>query len=316
MARYLLGKLAASAVLFVVITLFAFVAFYILPTSTSVARHGVVNPNPVHGSLVKAYAHYFWRVVAHGDLGTSTFTREDVTRMLWEAAPVTLSLVLGGLVVALLIALPLALVSARWPRSLVDRAAGVAVLVGLSVFPLWLALILSYFFGYRWHVTPIQGYCSMNNLSTGCDGLGEWADHLLLPWITFGVLNAALFAAMTRALVIEQLHEEYLRTARAKGAGEGRIVRVHLFKNVALPLVTMVGVNIGTGLTGVIFIESAFGLPGLGGILRQAAVRRDLPVTAGTIVLLAVVIMVINLVVDITYVALEPRLRSPRLRTL
>src|SRR5579871_6095758 len=149
MARYLLGKLVASAVLFVVITLFAFVAFYVLPTSTSVARHGVINPNPVHGSLAGAYAHYFWRVVAHGDLGISTFTREDVTRMLWEAAPVTLSLVGGGLVVALVLALPLGLVSALRPKSLIDRTAGVIVLVGLSLFPLWLALILSYFFGYR-----------------------------------------------------------------------------------------------------------------------------------------------------------------------
>jgi peptide/nickel transport system permease protein len=314
MGRYLLGKLTASLVLVVAITLFAFVAFYVLPTSTSVGRHGVVDPNPVHGSLVRAYGHYFWRFVAHGDLGTSTFTREDVTRMLWEGAPVTLSLVAGGLVVSLLIALPLGLVSALRPRSLIDRAAGLLVLVGLSVFPLWLALILSYFFGYRWHMLPIQGYCSMNSLSTGCDGLGEWAYHLLLPWLTYGVVNAALFASMTRALVVEQLQEEYLRTARAKGAGEARIVRAHLFKNVALPLVTMLGVNAGTALTGVIFIESAFGLPGLGGILRQAAVRRDLPVTAGTIVLLGLVIMVLNLVVDIAYVALEPRLRSPRPR--
>lgn len=311
MARYLIGKLVASAVLFVVITLFAFVAFFVLPRSTAVGRRGIVDPNQFHGPMPRAYAHYFWGLVRHGSLGTSTFTRQEVTSMLWEGAPVTLSLVLGGLVVSLLIALPLGLLSALRPRSLVDRAAGFGVLVGLSVFPLWLALILSYLLGYRWPILPIQGYCSMNNLSTGCDGLGEWAYHLVLPWITFGVLNAALFASMTRALVLEQVQEEYVRTARAKGARETRIVRAHLFKNVALPLVTMVGVNIGTAVTGVVFIESAFGLPGIGGTLRQAALRRDLPVTAGTIVLLAFVIMVVNLIVDVAYVALEPRLRTP-----
>jgi len=314
MTRYVLVRLASSAGLFVVITLAAFVAFFVLPT-TSAGRRQVLDPNQFHGSMPRAYVQYFWGLVTRGDLGHSTFTRQPVTSMLMRGAPVTLSLVIGGLVVSLLLALPLGLASALRPRSLVDRAANLFVLIGLSVFPLWLALMLSYVFGYHWRLLPIQGYCTLNApLDTGCDGVGEWAYHLLLPWITFGVVNAALFAAMTRALVLEQLDEEYLRTARAKGAGERRIVRAHVFKNVALPLVTMLGVNAGTALTGVIFIESAFGLPGDGGILQQAAVRRDMPVTAGSVVLLAVVVMVLNLVVDIAYVALEPRLRSPQPR--
>lgn len=312
MTRYVVVRLVSSAVLFVVVTLIAFVAFFVLPT-TRAARFQVVDPNQFHGPMPRAYAQYFWGLVTRGDLGYSTFTRQAVTTMLLRGAPVTLSLVVGGLLVSLVLALPLGLLAALRPRSLLDRAANVFVLVGLSIFPLWLALMLSYVFGYHWRLLPIQGYCTINTpLATGCDGLGEWAYHLLLPWITFGVVNAALFAAMTRALVLEQLDEEYLRTARAKGANERRIVRSHLFKNVALPLVTMLGMNAGTALTGVIFIEAAFGLPGDGGILQQAAVRRDMPVTAGSVVLLAVLVMVLNLVVDIVYVALEPRQRSPR----
>ncbi len=148
---------------------------------------------------------------------------------------------------------------------------------------------------------PARGYCSVNNLSTGCDGLARWAEHLILPWITFGVVNAALFTMMIRALVIEELNEEYVRTAKAKGAGQGRIVRAHLLRNVTLPLVTMIGMQAATSLGGVVFIESVFDLPGLGGMLRRGAQQRDLPLTAGSVLFLALAIMVLNLIVDIFY---------------
>ena len=118
---------------------------------------------------------------------------------------------------------------------------------------------------------PARGYCSVNNLSTGCDGLARWATHLILPWITFGVVNAALFTMMIRALVVEELNEEYVRTAVAKGAGRARILRAHLLRNVTLPLVTMVGVQAATSLGGVVFIESRVRLTGA---RRNAASRR------------------------------------------
>jgi ABC-type dipeptide/oligopeptide/nickel transport system permease component len=114
---------------------------------------------------------------------------------------------------------------------------------------------------------------------------------------------------MMRALLREELSEEYVRTARAKGAGSARIVRAHLLKNVTLPLLTLIAVNAGTALAGVIFVESAFDLPGLGGILRQSTLRRDLPMIAGSVVFLTVTIVVLNLLVDLAYVALDPRIR-------
>ena len=187
------------------------------------------------------------------------------------------------------------------------------VMVGLSVHPVLLGLVLSYLFGHRLNVLPARGYCSVNNISTGCDGLARWAEHLVLPWITFGVVNAALFTMMIRALVIEELSEEYVRTARAKGAGQGRIVRAHLLRNVTLPLVTMVGVQAATSLGGVIFIESVFDLPGLGGMLRRGAQQRDLPLTAGSVLFLALAIMTLNLLVDLFYGILDPRIRTAAL---
>jgi peptide/nickel transport system permease protein len=123
------------------------------------------------------------------------------------------------------------------------------------------------------------------------------------------VINAALFTSMVRALVLEELGEEYVRTARAKGAGPFRVVRAHLLKNVTLPLVTLIGLNAGTALSGVIFVESAFDLPGLGGMLRQATQRHDLPMTAGSVIFLALAIMMLNLVVDLMYATLDPRIR-------
>jgi peptide/nickel transport system permease protein len=307
MTRYVLGRLASCVVVFFAITLFVFVAFFAMP-STNRERE-TTDAYRIHGSLAGGYAHYVWRFVAHGDLGYSYISREAVTRRLFRAAPVTLSLVAGGLVVWLLIAIPLGILAALRPRSLLDRAATLFVLIGISAHPVWIGLMLGYVFGHYLHVLPLDGYCSLNSISTGCEGLTQWAYHLVLPWVTFGVLNAALFTTMTRSLVIEQLHEDYVRTARAKGVGQARIVRAHVLKNVTLPLLTMIAISAGTALAGVIFVESAFGLPGLGGILRQAALQRDLPMIAGSVLFLALVIMLLNLFVDLMYALLDPRIR-------
>jgi peptide/nickel transport system permease protein len=259
--------------------------------------------------MVGAYEHYIWRMLRHGDLGRSYGNREAVTTRLLRAAPVTISLVLGGLVVWMLIAVPLGLIAAMRPRSLLDRGVAVVVAIGLSVHPVWLGLMLSYLFGHELDVLPSQGYCSIGNISTGCEGLSEWTTHLILPWITYGILNAALFTMMLRALLIEELEADYVRTATAKGVPKRRIVRRHVLRNVSVPLVTMLGLQAATSLAGVIFVETAFDLPGLGGMLRTAAQRGDLPLTAGSIVFLALAIILINLIVDLTYFAIDPRLR-------
>jgi peptide/nickel transport system permease protein len=312
MGRFVVGRVAASVLLFFAVTLFVFVAFFAMPRDDG-GRFARRTPDQyrLHGPMLGEYAHYVWRLVGHGDLGYSYGTRERVTTRLFRAAPVTLSLVAGGMVVWLLISVPLGRLSAMRPRSLLDRGAGLLVMVGLSAHPVVLGLVLSWLFGHRLAVLPAHGYCSVDNLSTGCDGLSHWASHLVLPWLTFGIVNAALFTMMIRALVIEELSEEYVRTARAKGAGMRRIASAHLLRNVTLPLVTIVGVQAATSLAGVIFIETTFDLPGLGGMLRRAAVTRDLPLTAGSVVFLALAIVVLNLVVDIAYALLDPRVRAP-----
>jgi len=310
MARFLAGRLASAGLAFLAVTLFVFVAFFVLPKD---AQNPFTRRTPseyrIHGTMLGQYAHYVWRLVRHGDLGRSYGTREKVTTRLLRAAPVTLSLVAGGLVVWFLIALPLGLLAAVRPRSLIDRGAALLVLVGLSAQPVWLGLVLSYVFGHELGLLPADGYCSIGNLSTGCDGLSHWATHLILPWITFGILNAALFTMMVRGLVLEELSADYVRTARAKGACTSRILRSHLLRNVSVPLVTILAVQAGTSLAGVIFVETAFDLPGLGGMLRRAAQTRDLPLTAGSVVFFALAIMTLNLIVDVVYAMLDPRIR-------
>ncbi|MGZ4290455.1 MAG: ABC transporter permease [Gaiellaceae bacterium] len=311
MGRFVVGRLASSVLLFFAITLFVFVAFFVMPRDDrGRAARRTPQQYRLHGGMMGEYAHYIWAIVRHGDLGRSYGTRERVTTRLFRAAPVTLSLVAGGLVVWLLIAIPLGMLAALRPRSLLDRGSTVFVLIGLSAHPVTLGLVLSYFFGHKLNVLPAHGYCSMANLSTGCDGLQQWTLHLILPWFTFGLINAALFTMMIRALVLEELNEEYVRTALAKGAGMRRIVRSHLLRNVTLPLVAMIGVQAGTSLAGVVFVETVFDLPGLGGILRRAAQTRDLPLTAGSVLFLALAILVLNLVVDVAYAMLDPRIRT------
>ncbi len=306
---YVLVRLATSAMLVVAVTVFVFVAFFALPRNTP--RRQVDPHYRIHGSMLGGYAHYVWRIVAHGDLGRSYANREPVTTRLVRAAPVTLSLVVGGLVLWLAIFIPLGLLAALRPRSALDRTSTVLVLVGFSAHPLWLGLLASWFFGHYLHVLPGAGYCSLANLSTGCDGLTKWTMHLILPWFVFALVNGALFTTMVRALVIEELELDYVRTARATGAGTLRIVRRHVVKNVALPVITMLALNVGTALAAVVFIETAFNLPGLGGMLRQSTLQHDLPMIAGSVLFLAIAIVVLNLLVDLAYVVLDPRIATP-----
>jgi peptide/nickel transport system permease protein len=230
-----------------------------------------------------------------------------VRTLIFNAAPVTLSLLLGGVVFWLLMAIPIGILSALRPRSLLDRSGMAFVLIGVSAHPVWLGLILGWLLGYRLHVFPFTGYCEVFSPETPCGGPTQWAYHLILPWFTFAFLYAAMYARMIRASVIETMDEEYVRTARAKGAGGTQVLRSHVLRNAMLPIVTMIGMDLGAALGGVIFIETVFGLPGLGGMLRQGIVAKDLPVILGVVTFTTIGILILNLIVDLTYAFIDPR---------
>jgi peptide/nickel transport system permease protein len=241
-----------------------------------------------------------------------------------SAAPVTASLVFGGAILWMLIAIPVGVFSALHPRSKTDRVAMASVLVGISAHPIWIGLVLSYVFGYlptsghalglsfpSFTFLPIQGYCNLRGASEGqlCSGPIQWFYHLILPWITFAILYAAFYVRMIRANVMETLNEDYVRTARAKGAGEHRVLARHVCRNALLPVVTILGMDLGLALGGAFFVESVYGLPGLGQVAIQAVDRVDLPVTQGVVVFGTLCILAFNLVVDVLYAWIDPRIR-------
>jgi peptide/nickel transport system permease protein len=244
------------------------------------------------------------------NLGKSFVSNQTVNRIVANAAPQTASLVLGGVVIWMLIALPVGILSALRPRSLLDRTSMTAVLIGVSMHPVWLGLILLYFFTNKLPWFPIGGYANFLHPAYGQpSGPWEWAYHLFLPWVTFAVLFAAIYVRMIRANVMETMNEDYVRTARAKGAPELRVMRSHILRNALLPVVTMLGMDISLALGGAVFTESIYGLHGLGWWTIQSLTNFDSPTVLGIIVFATTMIIVFNLFIDLIYAWIDPRIR-------
>ncbi len=319
MIQYLVRRLLWACVLFVAITLVTFVIFFVIPADPARqacgqratadciarARHFLGVDKPV---LVQ-YVRFLDRLVVHQSLGRSFTNRQDVTHQVLQAAPVTASLVFGGMVVWLLVAIPIGILSALRPRSLLDRLSMIGVLIGISAHPVWIGLLAAYFGGFKLHLFPISGYCDFFSPSGDCGGPVQWAYHLILPWSTFAVLYAATYVRMIRASVMETLSEDYVRTARAKGASEPRVLRLHVMRNALLPVVTILGMDVGLALGGAFFTETVYGLPGLGKLAVGAIDNVDLATTQGVVVFATLCVLVFNLVVDTLYAWVDPRIR-------
>lgn len=330
MFRYLIRRLLWAFVLFVSVTIVTYIIFYAIPADPARlacgqrateeciqrAAHYLGTDRP----LYVQYGKFFGRLMPfsfHGgphlkepSLGRSFTNRLSVNYVVGQAAPVTASLVFGGAVLWMLIALPVGILSALRPRSLLDRIAMVFVLIGISAHPVWIGLLLAYFMGFKAGLFPITGYCNFfAGASDPCGGPVQWAYHLVLPWATFAFLFAALYVRMIRANTMETLGEDYVRTARAKGAPEWLVLRSHVLRNALLPIVTMLGMDIGLALGGAIFTESVFGLPGLGRTAIQAIEGFDLPTTQGVVVFATLCIILFNLLVDLLYAWIDPRIR-------
>jgi len=327
--RYLIRRLMWAVVLFVAVTIVTYVIFYAIPADPARLACG----QRATPECVKRAAHYLGTdrplYVQYGkfmgrlmpvsfsggfhlkepNLGRSFTNRQTVNSRIAEAAPVTASLVFGGVVFWMLMALPIGILSALRPRSLLDRAAMIFVLIGISAHPVWIGLLFAYFFGFQLGWFPITGYSNFFGGTGAQEGPVQWAYHLVLPWMTFAILFAALYARMTRANVMEALNEDYVRTARAKGAPEWVVMRSHVLRNALLPVVTMLGMDIGLALGGAIFTESVYGLPGLGKTLIQSIEGFDLPTTQGVVVFATLSIITFNLIVDLLYAVIDPRIR-------
>ena len=321
MWRFVARRTLWAIFLFVAVTLVTYIIFFVAPNDPAKLAAGKsATPEQVQQvakylnldkPVWEQYGIWFKDLVLHGSLGRSFVNQRDVRDVVFSAAPVTASLVLGGAVLWLLVSIPIGVLSAVKPRSVFDRGAMIFVLVGISAHPVWIGLILAYLFGYVLGWTPISGYCDFINPSLGaqCGGPTEWAYHLVLPWCTFALLFSALYVRLIRANVMETMSEDYVRTARAKGASSGRVMRSHILRNSMLPIVTILGMDIALALGGAIFTESIFGLPGLGRSVIVAYEATDLPVIVGVVVFATIVIILFNLIVDCLYALVDPRIR-------
>jgi ABC-type dipeptide/oligopeptide/nickel transport system permease component len=237
----------------------------------------------------------FMKGAATGDLGRSLRTNQSVAAAIAERMPATFELALASMLVALFIAIPLGIVAAVWAGTGVDHAATTLALVGISMPTFWLGPLLAIVFSVSLGWLPVSGR--------------ETLAHLVLPAITLGVPLAAVLARITRASVLEELRELYVLAARARGVSPLRAVLKHAFRNSLIPIVTVLGLQFGAVLTGAVITETIFGWPGVGRLLIQSISTRDYPAVQGCILLIAVTYVSMNLLVDVIYGFLDPRIR-------
>jgi ABC-type dipeptide/oligopeptide/nickel transport system permease component len=233
--------------------------------------------------------------VAAGDLGTSLRTNRAVVSDIAERLPATFELAGAAMTAAILIALPLGIVAAVWAGTRVDHAATTLALVGISMPTFWLGPLLAIVFSVSLGWFPVSGRGTLG--------------HLVLPAITLGAPLAAVLARMTRASVLEELRELYVVAARARGVSRTRAVLRHAFRNSLIPIVTVLGLQFGAVLTGAVITETIFAWPGVGRLLIQSISFRDYPAVQGCILLIAVTYVSMNLLVDLVYGFLDPRIR-------
>lgn len=240
--------------------------------------------------------------LARGRLGTSVTYREPVARLLAQRLPVTVSVAFAAMTVAVAVALPLGIAAARRAWSLGDLAVLAGSQVGLAVPTFWLGILLLLGLAAATPVFPLQGYIALR-----ADPV-EWLRHLALPALALGLERAAALVRLVRGSVLEELQRDYVRTARGKGVPDAAILRRHVLRNALVPVLTVAGLQLGYLMGGTIVIEQVFGLPGLGRLLLQAIYSRDLVVVQGAVITIAVMFALLNLLVDLLYAVIDPRI--------
>jgi len=247
--------------------------------------------------------------LTHGDLGSSFVHRQPVADLIVARLPPTILLMGTALLISVSIGVSLGMLAAWRPNSWLDHATRIVSVTGFSLPIFWLGQLLLLVFALWLNWFPVQG---MQSLRAPMTGMGRWLDllrHLALPAVTFAVYNIALLGRLTRTTMVELLREDFVRTARSKGLSERRVFVKHAFRNAMIPLVTVVGTNLGLLLMGSVLTETVFGWPGLGRLMYEALYGRDYPVLMGLFVCVSAAVVLANLVTDLAYARLDPRIR-------
>jgi len=347
MAAFLVRRLLSGLLLIVLLTFLTFFVFNEIPTNpaclvVACGPHTTTTDEQIREadhslgidrSVFVQYGDFVWKLVRHADLGKAWTREAQVGTLIGDALPATASLVLGGMVLMMLLALPLGCISALRPRSPVDRSLLAASVIGLAVHPFVLGIAIRDFFGNQLGVFE-TGYCPLTGTSAGtpvfqngvltttpgCGGPVDWATHLLIPWIVFALFFLPLYMRMLRVRLLEVFSEPWISTARAKGASERRVVLGHAMRNAIGPVLPMLAVDAGTAITAAIYVETVFGLSGLGTLAVTAFSGQtggyDLPLTAGIVVTVGAFVVLLNILADVAGAWVDPRTRERAARGL
>jgi peptide/nickel transport system permease protein len=319
MIRFLVKRILQGVIVLLIVTLAVYAMFFAGDPDAIAHRLAgrQATPEQVHNVLVRLgldrpfwtqYFSFLWKLL-HGNLGTDFLNDVPVTSVLKQAAPITISLAAGAAVIWLIIGISTGVYSSIRPRSFLDRAFTALALFFYSIptFVLGLTLILIFFYELTvHHVTtffPAAGYVGITSSPY------QWMRHMILPWMTLALISAAAYTRLSRTSMLEVLGEDYIRTARSKGLPERRVIIVHGLRSALTPVVTQFGIDFATVLGGAILTEKVFSLPGLGYTAYNSIENQDLNVIVGIVIIAATAIVVANILVDMVYAVLDPRVR-------
>ena len=319
MGRYILRRLLWTIVVVLVVTLITFVIFYVLPSGDPALRFAGKEPTPqvlaqvredlgLNHNVAIQYLLYLKRLVV-GDrygwpgLGFSYGSGAAIAPQLWQRAQITIQLVLGAAVMWILIGIPVGVYSALKPRSAFDRSSLFIGLVFISTPVFWFGLLLLWVFWSTLGWLPGTGYVAFS------DNPVQWAGHLFLPWLVLALPFAAVYARIVRSNMLDTLGEDYIRTARAKGLPERRVVAHHALRASVVPIVTLLAVDVATLIGGTVVVERIFNLQGLGSWVLDGALNQDLPVTLAVTLVATIAVCILSLCADVIYAYLDPRVR-------
>jgi peptide/nickel transport system permease protein len=318
MTRYIIRRLLWGVVLLIAVSALTFVLFRILPTADPAKLRAGRLQSPkiiaeirhdlgLDKSLLTQFWLYMKGIFLHFDLGFSYYSNAPVKELIFSRLPATLSLVLGGAVIWVFAGLAIGIISARRAGSRLDRASMGTALVLVSAPEYWLGLLALFFFASDIGKFPIlPGAGSYVGLTTDP---AKWFTSLIMPWLVVAAGTAAIYARLLRGSLIETMGEDYIRTARAKGLTERRVVLRHGLRAAINPIVTVLGIDIAILLGSAVLVETVFDIPGIGRLNYTAITHSDYPIVQGTVLLAALFIVVANIVVDIAYAFLDPRVR-------
>ena len=318
MLRYIIRRLLWGIVLLILVSALTFVIFYVLPSGDPAVQRAGPKAGPdliaavreqlhLNDPKLQQFGRYMSRVFFHFDFGHSFQNNTDVKDDIISRLPATISLTVGAVIIWLAIAFPVGIISAIRRRSLLDRFTMGASLVMISAPVYWLGLVSLYLFADdvgKYKIFPgIGSYVPLSEDPT------KWFTSLILPWFVLAASFAAIYARLLRGNLIDTMSEDYIRTARAKGLGERRVVMRHGVRSAVTPVVTILGLDLGILLGGAILTESVFNIPGIGRYSYEAIQQLDLPKIQGTVLFAAFFIILLNLIVDIAYAFLDPRVK-------